>query len=190
MSHHFKKSDYRRIPWENGMGSTHQIDIFPGNSAFPTDHFLWRLSSAAVHSDSPFSLYPDHDRWLAVIRGEGLWLNDIRLDAHCPVYFSGKDQIQSRLIQGPVVDLGLIYDRRQVQAEMKIHEVTPEILKQKLNFRDGVHYLVCTQGQIQFNEEVLGTGETLRVDGEEEIELQLNSVSNAKFYHFHLRLVG
>jgi environmental stress-induced protein Ves len=68
-------SEFQTMPWKNGLGSTKEIEIFPAGSQMSDGSFLWRLSSATVAANSSFSQFQGYDRWLTVLSGKGLWLN-------------------------------------------------------------------------------------------------------------------
>ena len=57
-------------PWKNGGGVTRQIAIDPPGSGL--DDFGWRLSTAEVAQDGPFSRFDGVDRQLHILAGEGL----------------------------------------------------------------------------------------------------------------------
>ena len=68
-----RAADCRRMPWKNGRGETVEIAISPDGAGI--DDFDWRLSMARVETDGPFSLFAGIDRTLAVLEGEGIFLN-------------------------------------------------------------------------------------------------------------------
>ena len=57
-------------PWKNGGGVTRQIAIDPPGSGL--DDCGWRLSTAEVAQDGPFSRFDGVDRQLHILAGEGL----------------------------------------------------------------------------------------------------------------------
>lgn len=61
-----KKSGFQRSVWKNGLGFTDQIAIYPHEAELKRGEFLWRISSARIERDSPFSAFPEHDRILLV----------------------------------------------------------------------------------------------------------------------------
>ncbi|WP_413587521.1 HutD family protein [Bdellovibrio sp. HCB274] len=105
------KSSYIQMPWKNGKGQTAQIAIGPEGASFPGD-FSWRISSAAVNSDDPFSSFPGCDRLLVVTEGAGLSLNGKELPPLKVLRFSGEESMDAKLLEGPVVDLGIISQER------------------------------------------------------------------------------
>ena len=113
------QKDYVRMAWKNGLGHTEQIAIWPPESKFPLDKFDWRLSSATISSSNSFSNFPGYDRWLTVIEGNGVRLgNQILRYGEC-VHFSGEMPVTCELIQEPVVDLGIIFDRSKLTVKME-----------------------------------------------------------------------
>ena len=102
------------MPWKNGGGTTAEVAAFPEGSGFNT--FGWRISMADVASDGPFSVFPEIDRTLIVVEGEGIEL-DVEgiaypLDKTSPkLSFSGDDITTGRLVSGPIRDLNVMTRR-------------------------------------------------------------------------------
>lgn len=118
---------FRRMPWKNGGGVTAEIAAFPDGAAL--DAFGWRVSTAQVGQDGPFSLFPGVERTLAVLSGRGLRLtldgrpaHDMTIDS-APFSFPADVPTQARLIDGPIEDLNVM-TRRGVWR----HRVTRETL--------------------------------------------------------------
>ncbi len=57
------------MPWKNGGGSTTELAIFPSDATL--ENFVWRLSTATVKTDGPFSHFAQIDRTLAIFIGCG-----------------------------------------------------------------------------------------------------------------------
>ena len=108
-------------PWKNGGGVTHEI---LRREAF--GKWLWRLSIAEVEVDGPFSRFERLSRILTVIEGNGVDLHTpdgvLQARALKPVRFSGDLPVESRMVDGPIRDLNVIYDPEQVEAEVTIIE--------------------------------------------------------------------
>ena len=49
------ESEYRLMPWKNGLGVTREMAVFPSGANLERGDFLWRLSSADVGTSGPFS---------------------------------------------------------------------------------------------------------------------------------------
>ncbi|MFF0743471.1 HutD family protein [Streptomyces sp. NPDC004111] len=102
-------------PWKNGGGVTRAIAGGPAGSG--TAGFDWRVSLADVASDGPFSAFPGVDRILTMVEGAGM---DLALDGlgrrqvdtrHVPQHFPGDVPTHCRLLDGPVVNLNVMYRR-------------------------------------------------------------------------------
>lgn len=107
-------ADYLNMPWKNGGGTTTQLAIFPSDATL--DDFDWRISTACVASDGPFSAFPGIDRSLAVMRGGGLTLTvdgaPVMLDNGAdPFIFRGEQHIEAMLKDGPVDDFNVMTRR-------------------------------------------------------------------------------
>lgn len=159
-----RKDKYEVMPWKNGLGETAQIDIWPADAGFPGDGFHWRLSSARVATDSDFSRFSECERWLVVWQGHGFFLNDKKLGPDQPLHFSGEESIHCRLLHGEVLDLGLIFRPSKVRAEFTVYSFNAA---QGVYFRTDspVTYLFCARGQVQAGNELLLTGDTLKISG-------------------------
>lgn len=106
----------RPVPWKNGGGITRQIACFPPGSDL--DHFDWRISTAEVAADGPFSRFEGIDRRLSILAGAGLALRfeagateELRPGAHLD--FPGEAAVHGALLDGPVTDLNIMVRRAQ-----------------------------------------------------------------------------
>jgi environmental stress-induced protein Ves len=106
---------YRRMPWKNGGGETAEIATFPPNADLAT--FGWRVSTATVGSDGPFSIFPGVDRTLCVLSGNGVSLAVgsgepavLHVDA-APFSFPADMSAAARLVDGPITDLNVMTRR-------------------------------------------------------------------------------
>lgn len=106
---------FRRMPWKNGGGVTAEIAAFPDGAALDT--FGWRVSTAHVARDGPFSLFPGVDRTLAVLAGKGLRLSIAGAQAQVvtvdsdPLGFPADVPTDAALIDGPIDDLNVMTRR-------------------------------------------------------------------------------
>ena len=118
-----RAGQHRRMPWKNGGGETTEIIASPEGAGL--DEFGWRVSMARVAADGPFSRFPDIDRTLCVIQGEGLALTIagkpevVLTQASPPFRFIGDVAVTSRLVKGPITDLNVMTRRGRWS-----HEVT------------------------------------------------------------------
>lgn len=110
-----RASDCLTTPWKNGGGSTTEIAAEPAGASL--EAFDWRISMARVAADGPFSEFPDIDRTLAVVKGNGLVLtvgNDapVMLErASDPISFPGDVATSARLVAGEITDLNVMTRR-------------------------------------------------------------------------------
>ncbi|WP_339770934.1 HutD family protein [uncultured Pseudosulfitobacter sp.] len=114
-----RPKEFTTTPWKNGGGVTHEVLRDKG-----ADPWRWRISIAEVSTDGPFSTFAGLARVLTVIEGGGLDLHtpDGVLSARPfqPLAFSGDTPVDSRMVNGPVRDLNLIYDPTAVSASVEV----------------------------------------------------------------------
>lgn len=96
------------MPWANGKGTSYEI----ASDRDASNQWTWRVAIAPVVEDGPFSTLPGIDRQLVVIDGNGMVLEVDGKTVECPsgqvVSFSGDSTTSARLINGPIVDVGLM----------------------------------------------------------------------------------
>ncbi len=120
----FMSQDYLSMPWKNGLGKTLQLAC----SHDSIQHFDWRLSIADVNCDSHFSAFPDKNRIISLLEGNGLILHhqdshqNTQLKTHDIYYFSGTDPIYASLPNGAIRDFNLIYQTEKYQAKMHCYQ--------------------------------------------------------------------
>jgi len=114
-------ADYRRMPWKNGGGQTHEIAVRPDGAGMAA--FAWRVSVAEVAQDGPFSRFPGVDRTLVLLAGNGIRLAgagaplDLRT-LYEPVTFTGEAELDCVLADGPVRDFNLMVRRAAATGEI------------------------------------------------------------------------
>ena len=112
--------EHRAMPWANGLGTSYEV----ASDRNVDDVWTWRVAIAPVVLDGPFSVMPGVDRQLVVINGEGMTLSIDGEIVECPpgrvVRFSGDSVTIARLVDGPVVDLGLMTVRGLVTGSMVV----------------------------------------------------------------------
>jgi environmental stress-induced protein Ves len=110
-----RAADHRVLPWKNGGGVTTEIAVFPEGAGF--DAFEWRLSMATVANDGPFSIFPDVDRTLSVLEGEGIVLSidglpdETLTRTSAPFAFAADQPAAARLLARPITDLNIMTRR-------------------------------------------------------------------------------
>lgn len=143
-----KLSDCTEGLWKNGQGKTRQVAIYPHGATLEANDFLWRLSSATILKPNEFSSFEGRNRWLIVWKGSGLILNDRTLSPHTPLHFLGEEKIQcSQLHQAEeVIDLGLIYDRNKIQADLKVLHHREDKGEAEINAESATVFLFLAKG--------------------------------------------
>lgn len=124
---HLPAAQRRPRRWKNGGGVTYDVVSFPETADLDT--FSWRVSIAEVASDGAFSVFPDIDRTMAILEGEGLALAvtgmepfDLRRD-DSPRAFPADRETFARLLSGAIVDLNAMSRRSAFKNSMKVVEV-------------------------------------------------------------------
>ncbi|MEO7217625.1 MAG: HutD family protein, partial [Gemmatimonadaceae bacterium] len=145
-----KADKYLRMPWRNGHGETAQVAISP--AAATLDDFDWRVSMARIDDDGAFSIFPQTDRTLAVLRGEGLHLS---VDGATPVVltrssepraFPGDVAAYATLIGGAVTDLNVMTRRGRFTHSMQALRIANRL---ELNVNATLALLVCVNSDVQ-----------------------------------------
>ena len=95
-------------PWKNGLGVQYEIMC---DGSLP-DEWTWRLSTADITQDVPFSVFPGVNREFCVADGNGVVLNINGIDHRCEpgsiTKFRGDDVVFATLIDGPMRALNLM----------------------------------------------------------------------------------
>lgn len=116
----------RAMPWKNGGGSTVELAISPVGAGL--EDFAWRISTAQVAVDGAFSSFPDIDRSLAVLAGNGVCLQradgqrEMLLSGGAIAVFGGEEAISAHLLDGPITDLNLMTRRGVWKHELQLLE--------------------------------------------------------------------
>ena len=115
----FKADQYTKMLWKNGAGYTLEIARSVGDADFD-----WRISMADVTTSGPFSLFPNKQRIISVLNGQGvvLHVDDLpanKLNQGDIFAFHGESQVQSELVDGAIRDLNLIYDPAKFHARFQ-----------------------------------------------------------------------
>jgi environmental stress-induced protein Ves len=111
-------SDYRHMPWKNGLGTTIEIAIEPPGATL--DDFVYRVSMATLAVDGPFSSFPAVDRWIVLLDGGPVVLGEHRLVPLAPHAFPGELAPHGRL-EGPVArDFNLMLRRGRATGKLEV----------------------------------------------------------------------
>ncbi len=168
---HITPDQYLRQPWKNGGGTTTELlkEVIDGE-------VLWRLSIAAVEQSGPFSDFPDIDRTIMLLKGNGMVLSfdgvagqpaEQRIDTlYVPFEFAGEWKTDCRLIDGPVEDFNLMVDRRRAQGKLQVCELSDVTETQELRTDTGALHCLRGRAEITAGKHIvaLHVGETLRID--------------------------
>jgi uncharacterized protein len=156
-----RKSEHVTVPWKNGGGTATNIVAEPESAGF--DAFDWRLSGAHVGKAGPFSLFPDVDRTMLILRGGALVIHglpggDVTLTMDsAPFDFPGDVAVSATVPDGPIDNLNVMVDRRRFRsAARRVVIGRPETIRPR-----GVLLVCCERGTMAVGDEKLGEGDTL-----------------------------
>jgi environmental stress-induced protein Ves len=103
-----RASERAAVPWRNGLGVQYEIAC---DGSLPDD-WTWRLSTADITQDVPFSSFPGVTREFCVADGNGVVLNINGVDHRCEpgsvTTFRGDDVVFATVIDGPMRALNLM----------------------------------------------------------------------------------
>ncbi len=139
---------YRSMPWKNGQGVTEEIALAPPEVDLASKQLLWRLSRAPILATGSFSSFPGLERLLTLVEGKTLGFNRngkrMILKPGDIYQFSGDEKVEVDLPAGPVKDLGLLFRKEKVQAEMELLEFAENTRSFRMQARTNFFY--CVQG--------------------------------------------
>ncbi len=108
-------------PWRNGLGVQYEVTA---NGPLP-DGWTWRLSTADLNHDVPFSIYAGVTREFCVAVGSGVILTidgvEHRCGPHSITTFEGGSSVQASIIDGPTKDINLMVKLGSPPMHMSIH---------------------------------------------------------------------
>lgn len=123
-----RQSDYRVMPWKNGLGTTTELAVDPPGAGL--DAFTWRVSIAHLAASGPFSTFPGYDRILVQLEGEPMTLShegggEHRLEPLVPYRFAGEVATTGTLGAGPARDFNVMVRREQASADLVVVTYEP-----------------------------------------------------------------
>jgi len=117
------------VPWRNGLGVQYEITR---DGSLPDD-WTWRLSTADITQDVPFSVFPNVDREFCVADGNGVTLNINSVDHRCEpgsiTKFRGDDVVFVNLIDGPMQALNLMLRDGSAARPLQIARIGQDIVR-------------------------------------------------------------
>ena len=176
------QSSYQKMPWKNKKGSTSQIFLSPEGASLDKLDFDFRLSSAPVVENTVFSKFTGFKRILFPIKGKGFSLNGALYELNEVAYFEGSEETHCELVQGEVLDLGLIYKPDALIADAKVLQFKGLF---KMNAESQTQYLVyILRGALSLNTKTASEHDTFFVD--KEAELTFESSKNTMMVVFSI----
>jgi uncharacterized protein len=151
--HMIEPAAYRRMPWRNGQGMTTEIAVADGIGG----RFRWRLSIADVAQSGPFSNFAGYERIIAVVAGAGMRLEvagraPAVLDgASDPFAFPGEAATSCTLLDGPIRDFNLIYDRDACRGTLDALRFTTGSFRWQL--AGGIAFVYAARGALDIGAE-------------------------------------
>ncbi|MFC7064365.1 HutD family protein [Brucella rhizosphaerae] len=172
-----KAQDHRRMPWKNGGGVTVEIAIHPKEAS--VDNFDWRISTATVASDGPFSVFPSIDRTLSVLEGDGIVLDvegteTVLTATTAPFSFAADAKSGARLIEGTITDLNVMTRRGRFTHQVKRLTIDDSVIVEPKN---ELMLIFCAEGSLDLKTDNgithLGLHDCSIMSGEAQISLEL-----------------
>ncbi|MDT9692790.1 HutD family protein [Streptomyces sp. P9(2023)] len=163
--HHFDVETLPAGPWRNGGGTTRTIVSSPAGA----EGFGWRASVADIDRDGPFSAFPDVDRTLTLLAGDGLRLtcpgvfDRLLARAGEPFAFAGDHTATAELPGGPCRVLNIMVRRGPWNA--RVSQVTVPVVPPAGHA--GVLYVLRGNWQAATEGHVLASGQGVWWDGED-----------------------
>ena len=122
-----RASERAAVPWRNGLGVQYEIAC---DGSLPDD-WTWRLSTADITQDVPFSSFPGVTREFCVAEGNGVILNINGVDHRCEprsvTTFRGDDVVFATLIDGPMRALNLMVRDGSKSRSLRLNSAGQEL---------------------------------------------------------------
>jgi uncharacterized protein len=143
-----RASEHKTYEWKNGKGSTTQLLIHPEDASLDT--FDYRINTARVTGDEPFSRLPGVRRTMFILQGGGLRLAleggkhvDITRDSP-PFQFTGDSETDAHLIDGPTVDFNIMSRNGYDHVATRVHVIS----RSELDVTGSLTVLLCYEGSM------------------------------------------
>jgi environmental stress-induced protein Ves len=171
--------DLPSMPWKNGGGSTVELITSPQGATI--NDFEFRISVATVSQDGPFSIFPNIDRTLALVDGDGLTLHlagepAIAIDDVTPyASFPGETSIHATVNNGTTMDFNVMTNRGRCSHTFEVshgtsYKVVPRGEFTLMFIAEGAGVMIGEPGAApdlldRFDAIVLDSGKTHEVNG-------------------------
>ena len=124
-----RASERAAVPWRNGLGVQYEIIC---DGSLPDD-WTWRLSTADITQDVPFSSFYGVTREFCVADGNGVTLNINGVDHRCEpgsiTKFRGDNMVTAALTNGPMQALNLMLRDGSTVHPLQISHVGQHIVR-------------------------------------------------------------
>lgn len=173
--------------WKNGGGETREIYKLLNKNM----ELFFRISVANIESDGPFSVYPNINRTLCLLQGNGIDLtfnhaqSFILKHALEFISFPGTDTIDCKLINGPVQDFNIMIDPMYGDFDVKAYDLNTRDKKMNLSLSQKT-FLFIAEGKIRLNQDIIS--EKSMIIFENENQLDYSIIENTKLIQINLFL--
>lgn len=141
-----RASERAAVPWRNGLGVQYEIAC---DGSLPDD-WTWRLSTADITQDVPFSSFPGVTREFCVADGNGVVLNINGVDHRCEpgsvTTFRGDDVVFATLIDGPMRALNLMVRDGAEQKSLQLNPADAVVTDVSVAIAIGSTSIVVSDG--------------------------------------------
>ena len=141
-----RASERAAVPWRNGLGVQYEIAC---DGSLPDD-WTWRLSTADITQDVPFSSFPGVTREFCVADGNGVVLNINGVDHRCEpgsvTTFRGDDVVFATLIDGPMRALNLMVRDGAKHRSLQLNPADAVVTDVSVAIAIGSTSIVVTDG--------------------------------------------
>jgi environmental stress-induced protein Ves len=174
---HLRSADYKVMPWKNGGGMTTEVAV----ARDAAGEVLWRVSIADVEQSGPFSDFTGYDRTIMLLEGRGFVLDfdqapSQRIERRWePFRFAGDWKANCTLIDGPVRDFNLMVARSGLSGRIETRRLKPGTIRLPGAPTVLVHAI---SAEVLVGEAEICSGDTMRIDGADEITLTTTSPHN------------
>ncbi len=193
---HIPSSAGRIIPWGNGLGTSREIILERSPLSPAPDGLLWRLATTRIDSDCPFSLYPDQDRTIVLLDGQGF---ELIHDARPPqkvtqrfdaLSFGGDWGTRCRLLNGAVRVLNVMSARGHVASSLRTVALA-QASAQRIGPHDRAMHVLQGSTLVRFPDQrqfLLQDEDTLRLEFDTPVDLTIEPLQmSATFLILEIR---